>query len=54
MRGHAKLFKLRINLERCRELAGAAATENVCVGTGRNVASSIQRIFHPSLAISGR
>jgi len=54
MRGHAKLFRLRMGLEMRRKLAGAGTTENICVGTGRNVASSDQRIFHPPLAISGR
>lgn len=54
MRGHAKLFRLRMNLEMCRKLAGAAKPEKVCTSTGRGAASSVQRIFHPSLAISGR
>lgn len=52
MRGHTKLFMLQMNLERCKPLA---MTENVCFGTTQDAASSIQRIFLPSLKIiSGR
>jgi len=54
MRGHAKLFRLRMNLEMCRKLASAGKMENICTSSGRNAASSVQRISHPSLAISGR
>ncbi|HUS76298.1 MAG TPA: hypothetical protein VMY43_09860 [Methanothrix sp.] len=55
MRGHIKLFMLQMNLEKSKQPKNAAMTENVCFGTCRNAASSIQRIFLPSLEIiSGR
>jgi hypothetical protein len=46
---------LQMNLERSKQPKNAAMTENVCFGTCQDVASSIQRIFIPSLKIiSGR
>lgn len=55
MRGHIKLFMLQMNLDRSKQPKKAAKTENVCFGTCRDAASSIQRIFLPSLEIiSGR
>ena len=55
MRGHIKLFMLQMNLERSSLPKNAAMTENVCFETSRDAASSMQRIFLPSLKIiSGR
>ena len=55
MRGHIKLFMLQMNLERSRLPKNAAMTENVGFETRRDAASSMQRIFLPSLkVISGR
>ncbi len=55
MRGHIKLFMLQMDLERFRQPKNAAMTENVCFGTCRDAASSMQRIYLPSLKIvSGR
>jgi hypothetical protein len=55
MRGHIKLFMLQMNLERSRQPKNAAMTENLYNGTCRDAASSMQRIFLPSLKIiSGR
>jgi hypothetical protein len=55
MRGHIKLFMLQMNLERSRQPQNAAMAENVYNGTCRDAASSMQRIFLPSLKIiSGR
>ena len=55
MRGHIKLFMLQMNLERSKLPKNAAMTENVCFETSRDAASSMQRIFLPSLKIiSGR
>jgi hypothetical protein len=46
---------LQMNLERFRLPKNAAMTENVCFGTCRDAASSMQRIYLPSLKIvSGR
>ena len=55
MRGHTKLFMLEIDLERSKQPKNAAMTQNVCFGTCRDEATSMQRIFLPSLkVISGR
>jgi hypothetical protein len=55
VRGHIKLFMLQMNLERARQPKNAAIKENVCFGTCRDAASSMQRIYLPSLKIiSGR
>ena len=51
VRGHIKLFILQMNLERCKQPKNAAMTENVCFGTCRDIASSMQRIFLPSLKV---
>jgi len=55
VRGHTKLFMLEMDLERSKQPKNAAMTENVAFDTCRDAASSMQRIFLPSLkAMSGR
>ncbi|MDD1748577.1 MAG: hypothetical protein LUO89_01755 [Methanothrix sp.] len=46
---------LQMNLEKSKQPKNAAMTEIVCLGTRRDAASSVERIFLPSLEIiSGR
>jgi hypothetical protein len=55
VRGHIKLFTLQMNLDRSRQPKNAAMTEKVCFRTCQDAASSMQRIYLPSLKIvSGR
>ncbi len=49
------MFMLQMNLEKSKQPKNAAMTENVCLGICRDAASSVERIFLPSLEIiSGR
>jgi hypothetical protein len=50
MRGHIKLFKLQMNLDRARQKM--AESEDACFGTCHNEVSSLQHIFLPSLKIT--